>query len=250
MSENVTMEIDVRPPPGSPIIEFTKVSKIYPPDVIALRDITFSVRSGEMLYLTGMSGSGKTTLLKLICAIERPTRGVVEVAGHDLAAVKPAEMQAIRQHIGMAYQDFRLLPRKTVAQNIAMPMEVTYLPGKTIRDRINYLLDALNLTAKRDIFTDKLSRGEQQRVAIARACANYPPIILADEPTGNLDPENTRLVVNLFKQLHKAGTTLLIATHDLSIIEPGDQVLDIHHGRLKNEAAAQPAPAATARSQP
>jgi len=224
------------PQPGKTIIEFVKVSKIYPPDVIALRDITFTVRAGEMLFLTGMSGAGKTTLLKLICAIERPTRGVVEVAGHDLATVKAAKLQQIRQHIGVAYQDFKLLPRKTVFQNIAMPMEVAYHSGKAIRERIEFLLDALNLGAKRDVYTDKLSRGEQQRVAIARACATAPPIILADEPTGNLDPDHAGLVMNLFGQLHEAGSTLLIATHDQTIISRGEHIIDIRHGRLRRDS--------------
>ncbi len=219
--------------PGSRVIEFTKVSKIYPPDVIALRDVTCAIGAGEFVYLTGMSGAGKSTLLKLICAIERPTRGVVEVAGHDLGALKPPAIQYIRRHIGMAYQDFRLLPRKTVAQNIAMPLEVTYAGGKIIRERVDALTAALNLTAKRDIHTSKLSRGEQQRVAIARACATRPPIILADEPTGNLDPAHAGMVMRLFRELNAEGSTLIIATHDLSIIEEGDAVIDIRQGRLE-----------------
>lgn len=217
----------------SPIVEFVKVSKIYPPDVMALRNVSFSVTPGKMLFLTGMSGAGKTTLLKLVCAIEHPTKGVVEVDGQDLSKVKPADLQRIRQKIGVAYQDFKLLPKQSVYQNIAMPMEVTYTPKKTIRDRIAYLLDLLNLNGKQDIKTEKLSRGEQQRVAIARAAANYPPLILADEPTGNLDPTHTKLVVKLFEQLNRAGTTLIIATHDQSIYSHSShQVLDLAQGTL------------------
>ena len=225
--------------PKPPIIDFSKVSKIYPPDVIALRDVSFSVQPGDTLFLTGMSGAGKSSILKLICAIERPSKGVVEVAGHDLTRVSSTQLQSIRQQMGVAYQDFKLLPKHSVAHNIAMPMEVTYTPPKTIRDRISYLLDALNLTSKKDIRVDKLSRGEQQRVAIARAAANYPPLILADEPTGNLDPTTTKLVMDLFEQLRRAGTTLVIATHDRSLYHNSPhQVLELAQGKIKSHQPA------------
>jgi len=224
--------MDIQPARAA-IIEFIKVNKIYPPDVIALRDISFSVKAGEMIFLTGISGAGKTTLLKLICALEHPTKGLVEVDGQDLAKASHKELQHTRQKIGMAFQDFKLLPRLTVYQNIAMPMEVTYTPQKTIRDRINYLLDQLNLNGKGDIKPEKLSRGEQQRVALARAAANYPPILLADEPTGNLDLENSKRVLRLFNQLNRAGTTLIIATHDQLIFEDHiNQTLELSQGQL------------------
>ncbi len=225
-----------RIPPKSAIIDFSKVSKIYPPDVVALRDVSFSVNAGETLFLTGMSGAGKSSILKLICAIERPSKGVVEVAGHDLSRVSANQLQSIRQQMGVAYQDFKLLPKQTVAHNIAMPMEVTYTHPKTIRDRISYLLDALHLTAKKDVRLDKLSRGEQQRVAIARAAANYPPLLLADEPTGNLDSTTTKLVLDLFDQLRRAGTTLIIATHDHTLYHNSPhQVLELTQGAIKSQ---------------
>ncbi len=230
-------------PAKPPIIDFSKVSKIYPPDVIALRDVSFSVLPGETLFLTGMSGAGKSTLLKLICAIERPSKGTVEVAGHDLAKASPPQLQAIRQQMGVAYQDFKLLPKQSVAHNIAMAMEVTYTPKKTIRDRISFLLDALGLTPKREVRLDRLSRGEQQRVAIARAAANYPPLLLADEPTGNLDATTTRLVINLFEQLRRAGTTLIIATHDPSLYQDSPHhLLELAQGKIKTHRRATPAP--------
>ena len=226
-------------PPKPPIIDFSKVSKIYPPDVIALRDVSFSVHPGDTLFLTGMSGAGKSSILKLICAIERPSKGVVEVAGHDLTRVSATKLQSIRQQMGVSYQDFKLLPKNTVASNIAMPMEVTYTPPKTIRDRISYLLDALNLTSKKEVRVDKLSRGEQQRVAIARAAANYPPLILLDEPTGNLDPTTTKLVMDLFEQLRRAGTTLIIATHDRTLYQNSPhQVLELTLGKIKSHQSA------------
>lgn len=216
-----------------PIVEFVKVNKTYPPDVVALRDLSFVVKRGEILFLTGMSGAGKTTLLKLICAIEHPTRGVIEVDGNDLAKVSAASLQKIRQRIGIAYQDFKLLPKHSVFQNIAMPMEVIYTPKKVIKERIDFLLDTLNLSKKRDIKPEKLSRGEQQRVAIARAAANYPPLLLADEPSGNLDSKHTELVINLFEQLNLAGTALIIATHDQSIYKNSSHsILHLDHGRI------------------
>jgi len=235
-----------RTPPQSPIIDFSKVSKIYPPDVIALRDISFTVQPGGTLFITGMSGAGKSSLLKLISAIERPSQGVVTVAGHDLDKISPAQLQALRRQMGVSFQDFKLLPKQSVADNIAMPMEVTYTPKKTIRDRVNYLLDTLHLSHKREVRLDKLSRGEQQRVAIARAAANYPPLLLADEPTGNLDQTTTKLVMDLFEQLRRAGTTLIIATHDHSLYaNTSHHVIELAQGRIKSSRPAnEPTPAA------
>ena len=217
------------------IVEFIKVTKIYPPDVIALRDISFTVREGEMLFLTGMSGAGKSTMLKLISSLERPTKGLIEVMGLDPGKLKASELQKLRQKTGVAYQDFKLLPKHTVFQNISMPLEVTYASPKKIRHRIDELLEALDLTNKKHILTGKLSRGEQQRVAIARAAANKPTLLLADEPTGNLDPTTTELVVNLFDHLSKNGTTMIIATHDKSIYQDsGKRLIDLSQGRLKS----------------
>ena len=144
-----------------------------------------------------------------------------------------AHPSRMRQKIGVAYQDFKLLPKHTVFQNIAMPMEVTYAKPKQIKERIAFLLDALDLTRKKEIMTDRLSRGEQQRVSIARAVANAPPLLLADEPTGNLDPTNAELVVNLFTTLNQAGTTMIIATHDRSIYkETNHTIIDIDQGEI------------------
>ncbi len=199
------------------IIEFVKISKVYPPDILALVDISFKINKGEMVFLTGPSGAGKTTMIKLICNIDKPTKGFIDIAGNDLSKIKPAAMQALRQKIGVAYQDFRLLPRLTVFQNIAMALEVKFMDGKTIRSRIHEVLNVLNMTNKIYKRTDKLSRGEQQRVAIARAAAARPILLLADEPTGNLDSQAGTDVMALFSQLNEEGTTVVIATHDKSI---------------------------------
>ena len=218
---------------NKPIVEIVRATKIYPPDVVALEDISLSVPYGEMLFLTGMSGAGKTTLLKLICGIEHPDKGLIEVAGKDLNRIKGSEIPRLRQQIGMAYQDFKLLADRTVAQNVAMAMEVAYHNIRTIKKRVIELLQKLRLEHKHDALAGRLSRGEQQRVAIARAVANSPTLILADEPTGNLDSKTTRLVMELFEQCNISGTTVIIATHDEDIYRGSDhRVLELHNGRI------------------
>ena len=215
------------------MIEIVRATKIYPPDVIALEDLSLSVPSGETLFLTGMSGAGKTTLLKLICGIEHPDKGLVEVAGRDLNRIKAREIPRFRQQIGMAYQDFKLLADRTVAQNVAMAMEVAYHNFRTIRERVNELLARLGLEHKHDTLAGKLSRGEQQRVAIARAVANAPALILADEPTGNLDSRSTKLVMELFAECKGSGATVIIATHDKNLYRGENQrVIELHNGRV------------------
>lgn len=217
-----------------PLIELMNVTKIYPPDVVALDDVSLRIYKGEILFLTGMSGAGKTTLIKLICRLETPTSGRIEVAGRDLSRISTAGIQRMRQKIGVAYQEFRLLDKKTVLENIAMAMEVTYAGTKTIRARVDELLALLNLSDKRDKLAGELSRGEQQRVTLARAAANGPSLLLADEPTGNLDPAATELVLKLFRHLNeKNGSTIVVATHDESIYsETGHRVMSLCNGIL------------------
>jgi len=220
-------------PVNKSIIEIVRATKIYSPDVVALEDITLSVPYGEMLFLTGMSGAGKTTLLKLICGMEHPDKGLIEVAGKDLNRIKAKEIPRLRQQIGMAYQDFKLLADRTVAQNIAMAMEVAYHNIRTIKTRVIELLQKLRLEHKHDALAGRLSRGEQQRVAIARAVANSPTLILADEPTGNLDSKTTKLVMELFENCNISGATVIIATHDENIYRGANhRVLELHSGRL------------------
>ena len=220
-------------PTNKSIVEIVRATKIYSPDVMALEDISLSVPYGEMLFLTGMSGAGKTTLLKLICGIEHPDKGLIEVAGKDLNRIKAREMPALRQQIGMAYQDFKLLADRTVFQNIAMAMEVTYQNIRAIKKMVSELLQKLRLEHKHDALAGRLSRGEQQRVAIARAVANSPKLILADEPTGNLDSKTTKLVMELFKECNISGTTVIIATHDDDIYRGSNhRVLELHSGRF------------------
>ncbi len=203
------------------IIEMIKVSKKYPPNVQALQEVSFSVKTGEMCFLTGPSGAGKTTLLKLICSMERPTTGLIEVFGKPTIDIKGARLAKLRQKIGVAYQDFKLLEDRTAAENIAISMEVSYKKPALIQQRVRKLLGQLDLTDKQNIPTGELSRGEQQRVTLARAVANSPTIILVDEPTGNLDAYTTGRVMRLLDNCNKAGATIMIATHDEAILRVG-----------------------------
>jgi len=226
-----------------PIVDVVKVTKVYPPDIVAVQNISLAVGQGEMLFLTGMSGAGKTTLLKMICCIEKPNKGLLEVAGYDLTKISSVETQKLRQQIGVVYQDFKVLPKQTVLQNIAMPMEVAYRSAKEIRNRVDELLEILQLSHKRDIQAGKLSRGEQQRVAIARAAANSPPLLLADEPTGNLDPGISEQVMSLFNKLNKEGTTIIIATHDESIYRNSNhRKVELEHGLFSSQVTHKQLP--------
>jgi len=223
------------------MIDMIKVTKVYPPDVQAVSDISLTVNRGEIVFLTGMSGAGKTTLLRLISRIEKPTKGMVEVAGIDVAKLPQRSIHLLRRKIGMAYQDFKLLPDRTVADNIAFSMEVVYRPQSFIEKRTRDLLEQLDLIKKYATRTEELSRGEQQRVSIARAVANFPEIVLADEPTGNLDAETTNRVVNLFNQLNRQGTTILIATHDRSLYQQtSHRVVELRFGRIPAQQPAYP----------
>jgi cell division transport system ATP-binding protein len=230
-------------PDDRPLVDIVKATKVYPPDIVAVQNISLAVAKGELLFLTGMSGAGKTTLLKLICAIEQPTKGVIEVGGRDLAKTGSAEIQQLRQEIGVVYQDFKLLPKLNAAQNIAMPMEVAYRDQREINSRVDELLAILKMTHKREIQTGKLSRGEQQRVAIARAAANSPALLLADEPTGNLDQDSANLVMDLFEQLNREGTTLIIASHDESLYRNSDyRRVQLEHGLFTNHSSPRQLP--------
>jgi cell division transport system ATP-binding protein len=219
------------------MIEMIKVSKIYPPDVVALKDISVSIGSGEMFFIIGMSGAGKTTLLKLLCCMESPSKGLIEIGGHPLHQLKGFKLAKLRQKIGVAYQDFKLLTDRTTAENIAISMEVSYKKPQMIRNRVRNLLDQLDLADKHDTITGELSRGEQQRVTLARAIANSPTMILVDEPTGNLDAMTTEKVMQLLTNCNKSGATIIIATHDQSIYRhTSHRVMELKKGHLQTLA--------------
>jgi cell division transport system ATP-binding protein len=219
------------------MIEMIKVSKSYPPDVAALKDVSLSITSGEMFFIIGMSGAGKTTLLKLLCLMEAPSKGLIEIGGQPIHHLKGFKLARLRQKIGVAYQDFKLLTDRTTAENIAISMEVSYKKPQMIRNRVRNLLDQLDLADKHDTITGELSRGEQQRVALARAIANSPTMILVDEPTGNLDATTTEKVMQLLTNCNKSGATIVIATHDQSIYRhTSHRVMELRKGQLHTMA--------------
>ena len=220
------------------MIEMIKVSKKYPPDVIALQEVSLSISSGEMFFVIGMSGAGKTTLLKLLCSMELPSNGLIEIGGQPINQLKGHKLARLRQKIGVAYQDFKLLNDRTAAENIAISMEVSYKKPELIKKRVKDLLEQLDLSDKHNTITAELSRGEQQRVTLARAVANSPTMILVDEPTGNLDATTTSRVMELLHRCNKGGATVVIATHDESIYRhTAHRVMALHKGRLQTIVA-------------
>jgi cell division transport system ATP-binding protein len=215
------------------MIEMIKVSKTYLPDVAALIDISLTIGRGEMFFLIGMSGAGKTTLLKLICSMETPSKGLIEVDGKAIHKLNGSTLARLRQKIGVAYQDFKLLTDRTAAENIAISMEVSYKKPQIIRKRVVDLLEQLDLADKHNTITGELSRGEQQRVTLARAVANSPALILVDEPTGNLDATTTERVMKLLNKYNSSGATVVIATHDDSIYrDTSHRIMELSKGRI------------------
>jgi cell division transport system ATP-binding protein len=224
------------------MIEMIKVTKNYPPNVTALADISVSIASGEMFFLIGRSGAGKTTLLKLLCNMERPSNGLIEIAGMNIHQVTGNKLAKLRQRVGMAYQDFRLLTDRTVAENIAISMEVSYKKPHIIHQRVRSLLAQLQLEDKHNILTGDLSRGEQQRVALARAVANSPTLILVDEPTGNLDATSTAQVMELLSRCNNSGATVVIVTHDETIYrDTSHRIMKLHNGKIESLSRANSA---------
>ena len=217
------------------MIRLYQVSKYYHERVPALHDVTCSVRRGEFVFVTGASGAGKTTLLKLLYGVERADGGRVVVNGRDLSSLRPRQYPDLRRRIGVVYQDFKLISYKTVYDNIALPLRVRGLAEREVKLRVWTVLKQVGLTPKVDALPQTLSGGEQQRVALARALIAEPAILLADEPTGNLDPDLTMAIMNLLKTAHLRGTTVVVATHDKSVIERmPERIIELVEGRLSN----------------
>ena len=220
------------------MITFEHVSKRYPGGVAALQDVSFHLAPGEMVFLTGHSGAGKSTLLRLILMLERPTRGQVIVDGRNLGTTPSRLAPQMRRRIGMIFQDHKLLSDKTVFDNVALPLMIAGMRYADIRKRVRAALDKVGLLSKERNWPLTLSGGEQQRVGIARAIVSMPPVLLADEPTGNLDPQLSEDLFSLFRQLNGQGVTVLIASHDLSLIRAMSQrVLVLSQGRLVDDIA-------------
>jgi cell division transport system ATP-binding protein len=215
------------------VIETYHLSKVYNRGVYALRDLTLTIEKGEFLFLTGASGAGKSTLLRLLLCAETPTEGQLKVGGRVLTDLAPSDVQAYRRTVGFVFQDFRLIPRFTVFQNVAFVMLVLGVDLATRQRKTFQVLKWVGLQHRMNALPEELSGGEQQRVAIARALVNDPQIILADEPTGNLDPDLSVDIMNLFRDINARGTTVLVATHDREMIRHvGRRSITLDHGRL------------------
>ena len=215
------------------MIRFEHVSKAYLGGRQALQGVDFHIRPAEMVFLTGHSGAGKSTLLKLICGIERPSDGTILFDGHNISRLKNREVPFLRRQIGMIFQDHHLLLDRTVYDYVAMPLIIAGASPEDIRRRVSAALDKVGLLDKARNFPVQLSGGEQQRVGIARAVVNKPMVLLADEPTGNLDSELSEGILRLFEEFNRVGVTVLMATHDIMLIERRNyRVLTLSQGRM------------------
>lgn len=214
-------------------IAFSQVHKRYPGGHVALADLSFEIGSGEMVFLVGHSGAGKSTLLKLIAAIERPTSGTVLIGGQNVSSIRRTAVPFLRRNLGLVFQDQKLLHDRSVFDNVALPLLVTGQPPREAARRARAALDKVGLLARERANPIALSGGEQQRLCIARAVVNRPSLLIADEPTASLDPVSARDVMEIFRDFHRVGVTVLIATHDqqaISALSP--RLLGLDHGRL------------------
>jgi cell division transport system ATP-binding protein len=223
------------------VIEIQSLAKTYGRGMYALRDLNLTIERGEFAFLTGPSGAGKSTLLRLLLLQEKPTEGQVIVGGRNLSKLTPDEVQAYRRTVGFVFQDFKLIATKTVFENVSFALRVLGQPVEQQRRRTYQVLKWVGLQHRLNALPDELSGGEQQRVAIARALVNEPHLVLADEPTGNLDPDLSLEIMNLFRDMNSRGTTVLVATHDRELIKwVGRRVIQLEQGQLTG--MPEPAP--------
>ena len=224
--------------PGA-IVEFANVTKEYPGHTRALDSVSFSVVPGEFLFLVGASGSGKSTTMRLLIKETEPTSGAVHVAGRELGAIPRKKVPYYRRNLGVVFQDYKLLPSRTVYDNVAYALQVTGGTRREIRQKVPDILRLTGLATKLHNYPDELSGGEQQRVSVARAFVNHPPLLLADEPSGNLDPVTSIGIMQLLYRINRTGTTILVATHDQAMVDKmRRRVLELSHGRLVRDEAA------------
>ena len=215
------------------MIEAFQLSKVYSRGVYALRGLSLTIDKGEFMFLTGSSGAGKSTLLRLLLREDLPTDGQLKVAGRDIGELRGADIQAYRRTIGFVFQDFRLIPRLTVFQNVAFVMRVLGVALGVQQRKTFQVLKWVGLQHRMNAYPEELSGGEQQRIAIARALVNDPQLVLADEPTGNLDPDLSLEIMNLFREVNARGTTVVVATHDRELIRRvGRRAITLDHGRV------------------
>ncbi len=221
------------------MIQFNNVSKRYPGGNEGLRNINLDIEAGEFVFLTGHSGAGKSTLLRLIALMDRASRGQIMVEGRNLERIQAREIPYYRRRLGIVFQEHHLLPRRSAFDNVAMPLWVSGIAQAEIRKRVRAALDKVNLLARENALAGTLSTGEQQRVGIARAVVNRPLMLLADEPTGNLDPALSREIIRLFDQFNQVGVTVIIATHDLDLLALRPcRHIQLQHGNIVGAGAA------------
>ncbi|MGM9924793.1 MAG: cell division ATP-binding protein FtsE [Bacillus sp. (in: firmicutes)] len=218
------------------MIEMIDVNKTYPNGVIAINGINVKIKKGEFVYVVGPSGAGKSSFIKMMYREEKPTSGTITVNGVNLAKIRNSKVPIFRRNIGVVFQDFKLLPTLTVYENIAFALEVTEVEPKAIEKRVMEVLDLVGLKHKAKMIPTELSGGEQQRVSIARAIVNEPKVVIADEPTGNLDPETSWEIMNIFEEINKRGTTVVMATHNKEIVDNlKHRVIAIERGKIMRD---------------
>jgi cell division transport system ATP-binding protein len=248
-----TTEADIRAREGPPaegpgprpvVIEFSRVTKTYPSGDVGVNDVAFTIRRGEFVFLVGSTGSGKSTLMRLLIKELEPNAGTIRVAGRNLADITRAKTPFYRRNLGVVFQDFKLLPNRTVHDNVAYALQVTGGTRKEVRAKVPDILRLTGLSTKLHSYPDQLSGGEQQRVSIARAFVNHPPLLLADEPTGNLDPETSIGIMQLLYRINRTGTTVVVATHDHAMVDRmRRRVIELSGGRIvRDELGGQYAP--------
>ena len=218
------------------MIEFKEVTKSYSVGTKALRGVSMQIEDGDFVFLVGPSGSGKSTIIKLITGELKPTSGIVHVNGYSLSRIRKREIPYLRRTVGVVFQDFRLIDNMTVYDNVAFAMRVIGARGREIRDRVPYVLDLVGLSEKAKRHPGELSGGEQQRLAIARALVNNPATIIADEPTGNLDPARSYEIMSLLQEINRLGTTMLVVTHEMDLVERfSNRVIAIEDGLIVSD---------------
>jgi len=223
-------------PTSSAMVIFENVTKIYEPDVVALRDVTFGVNKGEFVFIVGASGSGKSTLVRLVLKELEPSSGKIIVGGRELGRLKRNKVPLLRRNVGCVFQDFKLLPNRTAAENVAYALKVQGESNPAIRRKVPEVLNLVGLAHKMSSYPDELSGGEQQRVSIARAFVNHPPLLICDEPTGNLDPDTSVGIMQLLYRINRSGTTILMVTHDREMVDKmRKRVIALEEGKLARD---------------
>ena len=227
-------EIVATPAPGpGTMIAFENVTKVYDPNVVALRDVSFVIEKGEFVFIVGASGSGKSTMIRLLLKELEPTGGRIFVGGRDLGRLKGSKVPLLRRNVGCVFQDFKLLPNRTAAENVAYALKVQGESRSSIRNKVPEVLSLVGLADKMNSLPDELSGGEQQRVSIARAFVNHPPLLICDEPTGNLDPDTSVGIMQLLYRINRVGTTILMVTHDREMVDKmRKRVIALEAGKL------------------